>query len=189
MSAQLPTYSFLPWLRRGIANTLTAADGDTSVHTRAGLHVDLQLTGNPIGAGPAPSATFGQDIALYGPGDLVGVDGRVVVRTEPRNWITNFESNYLPAIDFYDEDFPWRYTPAAPSGDQLRLRPWIALVVLTEQEFAEAQDISGRPLPYVTVPDASVFPPPVTCGPGRTSTSTRASPARPARSSRPTCPA
>ena len=138
---------------------LTLADGDTSAHTRAGLHVDLQLTGNPVGAGPALSATFGQDIALYGPGDLVGVDGRVVVRTEPRNWITNFESNYLPAIDFYDEDFPWRYTPAAPSGDQLRLRPWIALVVLTEQEFAEAQDISGRPLPYVTVPDASVFPP------------------------------
>jgi hypothetical protein len=159
VSAQLPTYSFLPWLRRGIANTLTTADGDTTVHTRAGLHVDLQLTGNPVGAGPAPTAAFGQDIALYGPGDLVGVDGRVVVRTEPRNWITNFESNYLPAIDFYDEDFPWRYTPAAPSGDQLRLRPWIALVVLTEQEFAEAQDISGRPLPYVTVPDASVFPP------------------------------
>ena len=159
MSTPLPTYSFLPWLRRGIANTLTAADGDTSVHTRAGIRVDLELTGNPVGTGPAPSAPFGQNVALYGPGDLIGVDGRVVVRTEPRNWITNFESNYLPAVDFYDEDFPWRYTPAAPSGDHLRLRPWITLVVLTEQEFEEAQDISGRPLPYITVPDASVLPP------------------------------
>ena len=155
----LPTYSFLPWLRRGIANTLTAADGDASVHTRAGIHVELQLTGNPVGGGAAPSATLGQDVALYGPGDLVGVDGRVVVRTEPRNWITNFEANYLPAVDFYDEDFPWRYTPAAPSGDHLRLRPWITLVVLTEEEFAEANDISGRPLPYITIPDASVLPP------------------------------
>ena len=155
----LPTYSFLPWLRHGIANTLTAADGDPSVHTRAGIHVDLQLTGNPVAGSPPPTATFGQDVALYGPGDLVGVDGRVVVRTEPRNWITNFEANYLPAVDFYDEDFPWRYTPAAPSADRLRLRPWISLVVLTEQEFDEAKDISGRPLPYITVPDTSMLPP------------------------------
>lgn len=155
----LPTYSFLPWLRRGIANTMTAADGDTSVRTRAGIHVELQLTGNPVAGGAPLTATFGQDVALYGPGDLIGVDGRVVVRTEPRNWITNFEANYLPAVDFYDEDFPWRYTPAAPSGDHLRLRPWITLVVLTEQEFAEAQEVSGRPLPYITIPDHRVLPP------------------------------
>jgi hypothetical protein len=159
MSATLPTYSFLPWLRRGIANTLTTADGDTTVRTRAGIHVDLQLTGNPVAGGPAPSATLGQDVVLYGPGDLVGIDGRAVVRTEPRDWITNFEANYLPAVDFYDEDFPWRYTPAAPSVDHLRLRPWIALVVLTEKEFAEAKDMSGHPMPYVTIADASVLPP------------------------------
>jgi hypothetical protein len=159
MSDTLPTYSFLPWLRRGIANTLTAADGDATVHTRAGIHVELALTGTPVGGAAPPNATFGQDVALYGPGDLVGVDNRVVVRTEPRNWITNYESNYLPAVDFYDEDFPWRYTPAAPSGDHLRLRPWITLVVLTEDEFDEAKDISGRALPYITIADAKVLPP------------------------------
>ena len=79
------------------------------------------------------------------------------MRTEPRDWVTNFESNYLAAIDFYDEDLPWRYTPAPPEG--LQLLPWLALVVLQEGEFAEAKNIAGRPLPFVTVTAVGVFPP------------------------------
>ena len=48
---------------------------------------------------------------LYGPGDIIGIDRNAIVRTEPRNLVTNFETNYLPFVEFYDEDFPWRYTP------------------------------------------------------------------------------
>jgi hypothetical protein len=155
----LSTYSFLPWFRRGIGNTITTADGDHGVQTRATTHVELQLVGDPVAGGAQLTQALTQDIALYGPGDLVGVDTRAIVRTEPRNWITNFESNYLVAVDFYDEDFPWRYTPAAVDGSHLRLRPWITLVVLTEKEFSEGTNIAGRPLPYITLPDTSVLPP------------------------------
>ena len=35
---------------------------------------------------------------------------------------------------------------------------WIALIVLTDEEFQEGRSIAGRPLPFVTVPNASVFP-------------------------------
>ena len=108
----IATYSFLPWLRQGVANTITAADGDTTVKTRATINVALQLSGQPVGGGAVLTQGISQNIALYGPGDIVGIDARAIVRLEPRNWITNFESNYFPAIDFYDEDFPWRYTPA-----------------------------------------------------------------------------
>ena len=52
----------------------------------------------------------------------------MVVRTEPRNWISNFEPNYLAFVEFYDEDFLWRYTPARPNGE--KLSPWLALLVL-----------------------------------------------------------
>jgi len=97
-----------------------------------------------------------QNIALYGPGDIVGIDSRAIFRTDPHPWITNYESNYLAAVEFYDEDFPWRYTPAAPDG--LKLRPWIALVVLQESEFDEGKNILGRPLPYITVKDAKSLP-------------------------------
>jgi len=60
-------------------------------------------------------------------------------------------------VDFYDEDFPWRYTPAPAQG--LQLLPWITLVVLKEDEFADPKNIAGRPLPFITVQNASVLPP------------------------------
>lgn len=154
----LPTYSFLPWLRQGVATTISAADGDHTVATRATTHVELHLSGDPVAGGAELIQTFAQDIALYSPGDIIGIDQRAIVRTEPRKWITNFEGNYLATVDFYDEDFPWRYTPAAASPDHLRLRPWITLVVLAEGEFDEGTNLAGRPLPYVTLHDASVLP-------------------------------
>jgi hypothetical protein len=157
--SQVATYSFLPWLRQGVANTIATADGDVTVKTRASIHVSLQLDGDPVAGGAELTQAIAQDIALYGPGDIVAMDARAVVRTEPRSWITNFESNYLAAVDFYDEDFCWRYTPAAPSGTGLRLRPWITLVVLKEgEEFDEGKSVADRPVPYITVADASVFP-------------------------------
>jgi hypothetical protein len=158
------TYSFLPWLRNGIANTIASADGDASVKTRVKIHVELALSGDPVGGGAELIQSIAQDVALYGPGDIVGIDSRAIVRTEPRTWITNFESNYLAAIEFYDPDFPWRYTPAASDtsdgadGGNLHLRPWIALVVLEESEFSEGQNLLGRPLPHITVADATLFP-------------------------------
>jgi hypothetical protein len=157
-------YAFLPWLRNGIANTISAADGSATVKTRASVHVALRLSGQPADGGASLTQDIGQDIALYGPGDVVGIDARAIVRTEPKDWSTNFESNYLAAVDFYDEDFPWRYTPAAAGapdangGSDLQLRPWIALAVLEESEFAEAPADATHPRPYITIPDTSMLP-------------------------------
>jgi hypothetical protein len=161
MSDQLGTYSFLPWLRLGVANNITAADMDASVKTRAAITVDLQLTGQPLEGETPLTATVSRDVALYGPGDIVGLDQRAIVKVEPRNYITNFEPNYLPYIEFYDEDFPWRYTPAAPDTSLHRLRPWIALLVMREDEFKDAPVLSSRPLSAIEVTAAvdTVFPP------------------------------
>lgn len=151
----LPTYTFLPWLRQGVANNITAADLDANVKVRASVQVELHLNATKTDGG-TQTETIARPVSLYGPGDIVGLDSRSIIRTEPRNWITNFEPNFLPCVEFYDEDLPWRYTPAAPGTH--RLRPWIALVVLKEGEFEEGRNIQGRPLPYISVADASVFP-------------------------------
>jgi len=71
-----------------------------------------------------------------------------VIRTEPRNLTTNFEPNYLAAVDFDDPDFPWLFTPDAPAGD--RLAPWIALVVLKDGEFT-VPAAATSPLPTIGV--------------------------------------
>ncbi|MGH9248000.1 MAG: hypothetical protein ACRD0W_00545 [Acidimicrobiales bacterium] len=151
-------YSFLPWLRRGIANQIITADLDPAVPARASTHVHLRVTGDAL-AGGTVSADIERNLELYGPGDVVGIDPRAIVRTEPRNWITDFEPNYLALVECYDEDFFWRYTPAAPAAATRRLRPWLALAVLKEDEFEDAGQLPGKPLPSISVPDLDVFPP------------------------------
>ncbi len=146
MAAPIATYSFLPWLRQGIANQIQA--GPSNV--RAKVKVKLEIAGTGIDADDL--ATVERDVSLYGPGDIVGIDAKAIVRTEPRHWITNFEPNYLPFIEFYDEDFPWRYTPAAADPGLHRLTPWIALLILEEgAEFDEGKNILNRPLPFISI--------------------------------------
>jgi hypothetical protein len=132
----IATYSFLPYLRQGLANSLKSTGG-----TRGVFSVKLDVHGNEKSA-PVDE----KNVEIYGPGDVTGMDARAVVKTDPHDWITNFEPNYLAYIDFYDEDTPWRYTPVPPVGK--RLNPWIALVVLAEGEFDEGQNLIGRPLPF-----------------------------------------
>lgn len=147
MSDEIGTYSFLPFLRQGIANRVTAP-ADPNVK-RGQIVVTLNVTGT--GLTNPPGTTVNKTIELYGPGDIVGIDPKTIVKTEPRNWITNFEPNYLPYIEFYDEDFPWRYTPSAPAGH--RLIPWLTLLVLIEGEFGEGENTLNRPLNYITLKD------------------------------------
>jgi hypothetical protein len=152
----LGTYSFLPWLRQGVANQIGSPDFDNTVRIRAHINVVLEARGDKLGGG-TQTAPVNRSFALFGPADIQGIDRRAIVRMEPRDWITNFEPNYLAHIEFYDEDFLWRYTPAAPDGLG-RLRPWITLVVLKEGEFADGTNIKDKPLPYIDVGDLTVFP-------------------------------
>ncbi len=151
MSEPTGTYSFLPWMRLGIANNILQNDQDPSVKLRAAIPVDLTLTATRID-GTTVDNHLSQNIQLYGPGDIIGIDNKAIIKTEPLNWITNFESNYLPYIEFYQEDFPWRYTPAKADSSKDRLRPWISLVCLKENEFTEGKDTQGKPLPYFSLP-------------------------------------
>lgn len=165
MSDALGSYTFLPWLRQGVARTITNQDNDAGVHLRATTHVELTLDGQGID-GSALKAQVARDVELYGPGEVIGIDSRAIIRTDPHPWITNVEPNYLAHIEFYEEDFPWRYTPAAPDASRLRLRPWIALVVLKDtgdsatSEFRDAKALADRPLPFISVKDFAAFPPP-----------------------------
>ena len=153
MTTPLATYSFLPWLRQGLSTGIAGVAG-----ARATVTVELDLVGAKVGGGEDTTQAT-RTVALYGPGDITGVEGRAIVRSEPLSWITNFEPNYLPFVEFYDEDFPWRYTPMAPFEGARRLTPWLTLVVLREDEFKEPSPGTGA-LPSIDVADPAVFPPP-----------------------------
>ena len=168
MSDQIATYTFLPWLRQGIASQIKASDNlgvGQGQGERAAVRISLQVNGDPN--------FVSQNVQLTGPGDVIGINPRVVVRTEPRRWVADFEPNYLAFIEFYEEDFPWRFTPAQAvqvnaagnpvvSPQQTKLRPWIFLLVLEEGEFEEVSGLSG-PLPVIRLPEttdkAAILPP------------------------------
>ena len=114
---------------------------------RASFDVGLSIEGQPVSGGTLLTQPIAKPVQLYGPGDIVGIEPRAIFKTEPLNWITNFEPNYLPYIEFYEEDFPWRYTPAHADEAAHRLRPWITLVVLEEGEFKDGQNLKDKLLP------------------------------------------
>lgn len=146
MSTTIATYSFLSWMRQGLSGNIVEADNDPSVKLRASIRVKLFVDGlKKDGVTVEHKELPEKTVHLYGPGDIVGIDAKAIIKTEPRNWITNFEPNYLAYIDFYEEDFPWRYTPARATAD--RLRPWITLVVLKDDEFTDGKDVRNKPLP------------------------------------------
>lgn len=163
MSDPIATYSFLPWLRQGLANHIQSGNENIAGKLRANIPVRLSITATQTDGNAATVDPIDKNIEIYGPGDIVGIDSRAIVKTEPRNWITNFEPNYLPYIDFYDEDFPWRYTPAAPDLAKNRLIPWLTLVVLKEDEFEDGAGAKGKPLPFFKMKDGKkptdIFPP------------------------------
>ena len=158
MSGPVASYAFLSWARQGLGiHTENAPAGQDP---RGTIPVGVTVRGKKIDGSADAQETFTKNVALYGPGDVIGIDQRAIVRTEPRHWITNFEPNYLACIEFYDEDFPWRYTPAAPSPDNKRLTPWLTLVVLEESEFKDGGNVLNRPLPFIIVNNADTkFPP------------------------------
>lgn len=172
----LARYGFLPWLRRGISKDINQQDNLGSSGGDAGrptVDLSLTLTGmamesngyTNIDAADHPEIEPEQNgklvsksVQLIGPGDITGVKADAIVKTEPRPDVGNFEPNYFPYIEFYEEDFPWRYTPASEQNG--KLRPWLVLVVLEEREY-ERRFLPGASLSAITVtgPKEQLFPP------------------------------
>ena len=112
---------------------------------RASIGVQLTVRAEGISA-PVPDMNLATNkIQLYGPGELLGIEELPLIKTEPRHWITDFEPNNLAHIEFYDEDFPWLYTPARANSSTHRHLPWIMLVVLEEGEFTDGKGDTAAP--------------------------------------------
>ena len=77
----------------------------------------------------------------------------MVVRVVPGRDESDAEFDQFAAIELDPVDLPWRYSPTAAVGD--RLQPWMALVVLKDDEITATVAASlDRKLPLVTVPGA-----------------------------------
>lgn len=144
MSAANASYAFLPWLRSGVS----AGIGSGTPRNASGrLELPVELA-----FGPGRSAEARLELA--GPREVLGIDPRLVIRTWPRAGVADAEANLFPHVEFEAPDLPWRYTPNAPTADD-RLAPWLALLVLRDEEIASLVPAGdARPLPVVSIRDA-----------------------------------
>jgi hypothetical protein len=143
-------YRFVPWARRGLARAHQNVDAVGAVlEVRPRITVGLTLQAKQDGTvGAAVSGNV--DLTLYGPADVIGIDPKLVVRTDPKPNATNFEPNYLAIVDFDPPDFPWMFTPARADASG-RLRPWLVLIVLERSKVALPVVKAGRPLPSISL--------------------------------------
>ena len=161
MSFELPEYSFLPWSRRGISTRVDQTDhlGTTPAagpKDRASMTASLTLESVPVpGAVAIGPTAVSKQVSLIGPGDVKSFRPDVVLRVAPVPGSVNATPGELAYVEFYDEDFPWRYTPARATTDH-RLRPWVVLLVLAEGEYS-LTPVPGQ-VSILTVNDTAPLP-------------------------------
>lgn len=111
--------TFLPWLRRGLAATLTTRDtGQATIARDAPLDVWVDVDA---------TRAHGQ-VRLRPVDHVTGLDLTQVARRYPAPGAQQVETDFWPLIEFITPDLPWAMTPLAPHGSSGRLRPWLVLV-------------------------------------------------------------
>lgn len=137
-------YQFLPWVRSGVAGAVTTAETlpapqVATLDARAKLSVKVQ-----VNSGPEATAS----VRLFGPGEVIGFDHRVVVRTDPPHLSGGFEPNYFPVVEFDWPELPWLFTPARANTNG-QLRPWICLIAVRKRDGVRIT--SASPLPVLEI--------------------------------------
>jgi len=138
-------YIFYPYLRKGLNSHITETDLlGSPVSSKGRARGTVKMTVNlklAKGSGPQKSETVQKEFELFGPADVSGISESAIMQTVPTNGDKSYCRDYLAAIEFFEEDLPWRYTPF--SANQERLRPWMSLILCKDDEFTEETAGSG----------------------------------------------
>lgn len=161
-------YTFYPYLRKGLNSHITqtdslggSVDGDSGARSSVRITVTMDAVD---GEGQTSQKTYEKVLELYGPGDVSGISETAVMQTVPSEGDKGYCSDYLAAIEFFEEDLPWRYTPLAPNGGCLR--PWLSLILCKDDEFTEETAGSGMKVVRLNLNEenySQVLPDPSDC--------------------------
>ncbi len=141
----MASYDFVPYALTG----LSAAMQTPAAGPRAKTHVTLPISDDKGGSDKAE-----QDVTLFGPGDVLGVDSGQIVRRYPSPGSTNAEETFHAHIEFDRPEVPWAFSAHTP-GD--RMPPWLTLVVF-ERDEVEWEPAQAGLQPIVSVAASSLPP-------------------------------
>jgi len=95
---------FLPFVREGLMP-------DAEAGARPQVSLRLRLESAAHGARDISRAA-----SLLGPGDVLAIDPRQVLRVTPAAGTRDAEPEFFPLIEFDAPDLPWAYSPVVPDG-------------------------------------------------------------------------
>jgi hypothetical protein len=141
-------YTFLSWVRQGLSGAGLPPDtpsaNASALPASTVVPISLKISGNE----PIP-----KNVRIAGPGDVIGIDPKQVVRCDPPPFTRGFEPNFMAAVEFDRPDFPWMFTPASPNAES-RLRPWLCLIVVKKGQGIELRNASGDQVPILAIGSA-----------------------------------
>ncbi|HEX8329015.1 MAG TPA: hypothetical protein VF629_15875 [Hymenobacter sp.] len=141
--------TFLPWVQPQLVNATT----EVNLRPTLSLGATLVTDQNPAKTETLPVTTA----EVYGPGDVLGINQRAILGTIPNPGATGFSPLQLVAIEFKEEDLPWRFSTLQTDGPDPEPLPWCFLMVLKEDEY-ETLPLSGEPLPSINIRSTAPFP-------------------------------
>jgi len=129
----------LPNLRKGFSRRIAGNYTDKS-GLRAGFDVDVKILGHTAGTihggdvniGGKDNPSLTRQFSLAGPVDVRSISADAIAQAIPADKSSGYSCDYMPFLEFHEEDFPWRYTPL-PSSD--KLVPWLLLLACKEGEY------------------------------------------------------
>ena len=137
-------------LRKGLSTRIVENLTDKA-GLRAMFSVDVQMAGHEAGkedgkmtAIPGEqkgAASLTRVFPIAGPVDVRRVSEEAIFQVVPENNSLGYSKDYMPYIEFHEEDFPWRYTPLPASEE---LPPWLMLLACKEGEFKVSSDSNGN---------------------------------------------
>ena len=87
------------------------------------------------------AASLTRVFPIAGPVDVRRISEEAIFQVVPENNSLGYSKDYMPYIEFHEEDFPWRYTPLPASEE---LPPWLMLLACKEGEFKVSSDSNGN---------------------------------------------
>ncbi|MCB0629568.1 MAG: hypothetical protein R2824_19705 [Saprospiraceae bacterium] len=146
---------FIPYMRQGLAAMVSDLSGPGK---RITVPVSLHMEASDL-----PADTVLKDVALLGPGDVLGINERIIRKTEPEADSRTFEPSLIPFVEFTDPDFLWRFsTRKTPDGNNWL--PWLSLIVLRSNGGEKTPEFTLLPAaepelpPRIQLSDDAILP-------------------------------
>jgi hypothetical protein len=129
--------TFRGWQRPAIGALVDGEDGGRPL-----VRTTVQAQGRDADGDVTRTESVRLTAQLTGPGDVTGLQRGAIVTRFPTPGATDAETNKCPYVELADPALPWRYTPrrTPPATDRL-LRPWLALLVGTNDEVEVTGDV------------------------------------------------